>query len=286
MSEDSYWDGVGSEESRKEIWFECDTNSILTTLCRNTVSPLAVRLRQPRNCYNCNEVIEEGHHGCRGRRLCNCSCRDGGPKVLCITCYRICRSFQLLHMDVCAVEHEGKVYLVDETRKVYDIGEPEWTLKHPVGTWDEHRNKPLTSEELHRENRVSLRLEKNKFDMDTARLMGWSESDYTGQNGVPPFIMLLRVQDAVERALYNERELTKAQVSELEAWMTEKGNACKDLELLKKEMKELRGENTSLKDELVVLRQQFDTLRGQFDTLSLTQGNAQPQQVNSFVVLT
>ena len=78
-------------------------------------------------------------------------------------------------MDVCAVEHEGKVYLVDETRKVYDIGEPEWTLKHPVGTWDEHRNKPLTSEELHRENRVSLRLEKNKFDMDTARLMGWSE---------------------------------------------------------------------------------------------------------------
>ena len=239
---------------RKGIWFDCDNVSILRSHCSSGINHTAQQLPSRRDkyyCFNCKENIQEGHYGCGWQ--CNCW-RNNKEKILCDICFNVCKAAQTLRLVVCAIEYKAQMYLVDETMKVYECTAK---IDLPIGVWDSDAQQLVTNEELYKQGRVSLSIRDGKDIRTLNDFMGWNSQEIARLgSGV------IRLQDAIERALFDERQCTNAQLVELETRLQtdpEPPPTQSNLESLQHTVQQLTEDNAALKAELRTLQQQFNT---------------------------
>lgn len=246
---------------RKGIWFECDYRSILLSHCSRSITHETQQLpsQEKYYCFNCKENIQEGHHGCQTYRGCQCW-RNNKDKIFCDVCFNVCKAFKTLRLDVCAIEYEGQMYLVDETMKVYECTAK---IDLPIGVWDSDSQQLVTNEELHTQGRVSLTIRDGKDIQTHKRFMGWNPEEMCRMISRPCLNSgVIRLQDAIERALFDERQCTNAQLVELETRLQtdpEPPPTQSNLESLQHTVQQLTEDNAALKAELRTLQQQFNT---------------------------
>ena len=281
----SAWDEeINRSYFRKGICFEWDNVSILRSHCQRNIGPSKQKLPSRGKtyyCFNCKEYIQEGHHGCDSYE-CNCW-RHNKEKILCEACYIVCHAIKKLNLDVCAIEYKKQMYLVDENLKAY-----EYTAKIglPIGEWDCDSQQLDTNEELYTQDRISLSIQDMVDVQPITDFMGWTPEEISW-GGVPPLNSgVIRLQDAIERALYEEREYTHLQLDELETRLQNEhgpittqsnNNECR-IELLQQTVQLLTEENATLKAELRALQQQFNIF-------SLTLMPSTPTHSNPFDTL-
>lgn len=178
---------------------------------------------------------------------------------------------------MCAIEYKKQMYLVDENMKAYEYTTAKMGL--PIGEWNCDSQQLDTNEELYTQDRISLSIQDNVQHIQD--FMGWNQGEISMRHtGV------IRLQDAIERALYEEREYTHLQLDELETRLQNEhepittqsnNNECR-IELLQQTVQLLAEENATLKAELRTLQQQFNTF-------SLTQMPSIPTCSNPFDTL-
>ena len=167
----------------------------------------------------------------------------------------------LTKIDEVLEDYEGKSYYVDVNLKVYerrlrkeeedDESEEEDDESKsilPIGMWDAKSERILSYEEIYMRDRVRLPLAEDDSDIrPMSKFMRWGEwgdihdRRFGGRENIQG--ATLRLQDAVERALFDERLRANAELAAVEA-----------------RMDAVAVENMELKSELKALQQEFNTL--------------------------